>query len=1029
MHNQRHPYRALWGLMFFCCLMIQASSQTIRSFNQNSSRSNNAKALISNDDRWLIGLRSGGSFGMKSAESNLFRGSGIGSDLYAHYYFGPFGLGMTSGWMQGNLSNSAINQFLTDRKYPSDALITKGNPSNSYLLFGPSVRFGNKVQLTASLQGGIFMNHSGRLIIAQNGAQRPLYRFDEGSKNMAAGFSGEIQAAYPINASTKFTLHTGYLQSRSSTLLLDPQGGIDQPREFNKDLHMLNASIGISKNLGSSKRVLPTVNKKEILSPRDAQSGQSTGRRKDITIDESGVHRTATGGRNNITIDESGVHRMIQDNNPACGPVTIKTTNADGTANEMTFACPADAAAYQQRISMNVTVPKQTQGATFGEKVQSGLAQTGSALANGTRMQPSTASRVIAGRIRLSGNNTYGIETNQSVSAVSSTGMSGGSGASSAAYAATGRMADNNYCGTTSHFLVRDAQTGQASGKTAYEIFYSEKNGIIHCTACSANISKPVSKAMSNVNSNPMYVEDGRIIAPASLVPVQAGVEVRLTDPNTAAVLATTVTEPDGTFFFINVPEGIYNLDINANLTIQKDYTVELDKKKDLAGILSAEADKWLIDISTATGGMDVAQAIIKTKTKSNQSNDRTAGSGVIWSPRSNLIALPVTGGDLDGDGEPEFSTREYFQTGDKPTQEQFLQYGQPVAGIKIKMLMGGTTSRTTQTNRFGEFEFTGLEAGTYTISTTQTFRLRQGITINMNDEGSLDQNIVTSESNLKGDARVTASQNSQSLRSVNNINNSMPNRISMNFTVARQTQQSSFGEKVKGVIEADTDGDGNFETSWMNYSGEVATFTFSGNGTTLTGLNISEPGSTGTPAGALKTVAPTTKIPIKWSAPEVLKLRHVSGDPHVDQKDGRLAFSNDPANDLPKEKWRGTPVAVKTITAGDGVALIITAHPEDIPDAIATINGLPPGVPILKAELILSDNNGREIKSLTDNQGACRFSNVPTNVPLGLRLNFQVAADEDVIIILRENSVFSSISNVLKTKHDTVKNSISNIR
>jgi len=30
------------------------------------------------------------------------------------------------------------------------------------------------------------------------------------------------------------------------------------------------------------------------------------------------------------------------------------------------------------RISMNVTVPKQTQGATFGEKVQAGLSQTGS---------------------------------------------------------------------------------------------------------------------------------------------------------------------------------------------------------------------------------------------------------------------------------------------------------------------------------------------------------------------------------------------------------------------------------------------------------------------------------------------------------------------------------------------------------------------------------------------------------------------------------------------------------------------------
>ena len=36
------------------------------------------------------------------------------------------------------------------------------------------------------------------------------------------------------------------------------------------------------------------------------------------------------------------------------------------------------------RISMNVTVAKQTQGATFGEKVNAGLHAAGSALANGS---------------------------------------------------------------------------------------------------------------------------------------------------------------------------------------------------------------------------------------------------------------------------------------------------------------------------------------------------------------------------------------------------------------------------------------------------------------------------------------------------------------------------------------------------------------------------------------------------------------------------------------------------------------------
>ncbi|HTG65725.1 MAG TPA: hypothetical protein VL859_05070 [Flavobacterium sp.] len=46
----------------------------------------------------------------------------------------------------------------------------------------------------------------------------------------------------------------------------------------------------------------------------------------------------------------------------------------------------------------------------------------------------------------------------------------------------------------------------------------------------------------------------------------------------------------------------------------------------------------------------------------------------------------------------------------------------------------------------------------------------------------SLGKENATTESNLKG---------------INGINNSMPNRISMNVTVAKQTQGASFGEKV----------------------------------------------------------------------------------------------------------------------------------------------------------------------------------------------------------------------------------------
>ena len=57
---------------------------------------------------------------------------------------------------------------------------------------------------------------------------------------------------------------------------------------------------------------------------------------------------------------------------------------AGGGAAAASYARTADSnAGMPNRISMNVTVPKQTQGATFGEKVNQGLHAAGSAVSQG----------------------------------------------------------------------------------------------------------------------------------------------------------------------------------------------------------------------------------------------------------------------------------------------------------------------------------------------------------------------------------------------------------------------------------------------------------------------------------------------------------------------------------------------------------------------------------------------------------------------------------------------------------------------
>ncbi len=126
------------------------------------------------------------------------------------------------------------------------------------------------------------------------------------------------------------------------------------------------------------------------------------------------------------------------------------------------------------RISMNVTVPKQTQGATFGEKVNSGLQTAGSALASGASLviecgasacvvalpdgsgyraaldsmtiapldtaQGQAARKAPASATLLGGALPGGSILSAAVSSVGNL-AGGGGGASAAAYAATGRSA------------------------------------------------------------------------------------------------------------------------------------------------------------------------------------------------------------------------------------------------------------------------------------------------------------------------------------------------------------------------------------------------------------------------------------------------------------------------------------------------------------------------------------------------------------------------------------------------------------
>lgn len=1187
--------------------LVSAAAQQ-RAFNQNSSRSNNAKMALSDND-WSFGLTTGASFGLQNNEKNLFRGTSVATKITGGYQFGAIGLGFTGGWAPGSISQTGINQFMTERKLQQGQVqISSSNPLNSYFLVGPNFKLGNKVSLLGQLHGGFFLNNPGSVSILQNGATRPAYRFEGGKQNIAPGLSTSLQLAYPINKSTRFLISSDYLFSSSTIRLLDPGAGIDIATEQKRKLQLFTAGIGIVKLLSprdhasgqaTGKRSRETgsgmaTGRRQVQSPRDAQSGQATGRILPISpssVSNSIIPRDAasglpTGKRSDITIDESGVHRT----NQSCGPVTQKITRPDGSTEEMTFSCPDDAAAYRSinginggmpnRISMNVTVPKQTQGATFGEKVNAGLHAAGSALSQGASLM------VISGNISWqSAAGGTGIVTNNSVSAVSTLG-GGGSGAAAASYAATGRMInpDNGGKGIVTTLYARETGSGMATGKRSREtgsgmatgrrqyqpVFAEDNGGSAVCNQCMASVTEnPLYQGSGTSGNNPLHKDSKTSGESGNECNGVAGLLVYLLDTETRSILAQTTTTACGDFWFANVPQGQYIVKLAGKTEAKKQYDIVLGNEggqKDVAGAIVASADSWTLRINSSNSGaasrINTSRSNIKSIvvvaadtdgdgsyesiranalfadgsssnitsqctitnsgsnskqliipfdggstnssnktvntsrsnikhaavsigtgngglsfTASTTQNDGTTkdisgntaviahdrviqlqfntedsdGDGLadlIWSPRSNITedgaaarkgwdgtvkGLSSSIADVDGDGSPEIiignpvaSTNAGLSQGASLLGGALpggavisaMVAGNPIGGLNIKGGKNpGGQMRTTTTNEFGEFEFTGWDPGSYRIEASQTIYINDETVITATDE----QARKGWDGTVKGGSKAATSERTGAGNSDNSPNTT---RAQNNNTVRSNRTDQHF-------IEFDADADGSFESSILNFNSEVGSF------------SIGEPGMPNDKkkkASGLKDTIKTqvrkgntgnsgNAVPIKWSAPEMLRRNiRVSGDPH-ENTSGKLVLGDDESTAIDKANWRSKEAAVKQVRCIDGLCHIITATPDDFPltstKSIATITA----TPIQQAEVLLVTADGTVYKRTTDQYGSISLNGLPPGVPTRMLLNVTVSGEEDIIVTFTTDAQGSSISNVLKTKHDTAKNSVGNIR
>lgn len=615
---------------------------------------------------WFVGLGTGASFTPNSNAQNSFRGSGLSSKIFGGYYFGNIGLVISSGMASGSVSEEALNKFITDRGIqPSQLRILKGNPLNGYLLAGPSVRFGGKVFVNADLLGGLFLNSPGTIDMASQNSPLTLYRTDNGGKSISPGFSGSVRINYPLGNATHFFVGGDYLQSTVAINLTDLKSGIDQPTRFNREVKLLAAQVGITKSFGNNteKRYRP--------------------------------------GNNNIL--GNTINEAKQGTN--CGPVTLTSTNADGSENQMTFACPDDAAQYSRqlnsmpsRLSMTPTTARQTQGKTFGEKVASGL-QAGAG--------------IISGSIYWQPDNQPGIITNE-MAAKGIGGMTKPGGAVSSSYAA-GKMANDG--GTSTLQIVnlsispRDNKTGLSAGKIqSGQVFNEFTNSA--CDNCGlkvtgtkempdisqqpqAAVKNPLYNGNTNSGSNPLY-KGNAITSSGGLCGTTSHFLVGLYDANNGMLIATTTADSCGNFWFANVPAGNYAIRIQGYSLVKKTYQLTVNEKQDIGGEMYGGNTQLVTNLKATLG---TANQIVDAQ----NSNERSTG----FHSDTIILSPPVKGIPLKG------------------------------VGVSLGKSPGGGCAARTATDENGSFVLPKVEKGTYQISVDVPFSVNETTLINLGAKDS----------------------------------------------------------------------------------------------------------------------------------------------------------------------------------------------------------------------------------------------------------------------------------------------------
>jgi hypothetical protein len=349
------------------------------------------------------------------------------------------------------------------------------------------------------------------------------------------------------------------------------------------------------------------------------------------------------------------------------------------------------------RISMNVTVPKQTQGATFGEKVKVGQPISENEIKDNASLRG-----IITGSVTWDLATAKGTTNKPAVSAVGNLAGAGG-GAAAASYAATGMVINPNTQGVVSAIFAREAGSGIATGRRQYQpVFIDGQENV--CTDC-----------LAKVQSNPYFKDNGM----AGEMPLEKkgvdndcdgveGLTVSLVNEQTGAEVASVKTARCGDFFFENLPKASYIVKFGGEFLLKNSYDIALDKNGtyDIAGELLSGNNHWTIKLNTG---------LTENPNGGEKVNAGLHAAGGALSQGASLLGGALPGGAVISAAVSGYSP------------------GDPIPGLDVKLLKESSDrENTSKTNDKGQFEFTGLSQGNYTLSSTFHFNIDGSIPVSL---------------------------------------------------------------------------------------------------------------------------------------------------------------------------------------------------------------------------------------------------------------------------------------------------------